>query len=213
MQDRKRTGEMHCIKNPFWPVNSASGSRSPWSVTPCKMGKYPYVLPLWNHSFLSVLSLLAAPEEKVLGRMEISVRSSSQRTHGRDSCWVGMPVWVCVKTRFVPEKQGWACSPHCKVAGTALLAYTEHGHLELLNNYLIIFSWAKAKASIRRQALQYRRYCCFVKFFNGDYRNCTRHLWNMTSLISCVAKMGWGKRWGENAWFLLIKMIDYYSVG
>lgn len=29
---------------------------------------------------------------------------------------------------------------------------------------------------------------------------------------AACAKMGWGKRQGENTWFLLIKMIDYYSV-
>lgn len=53
---QKGTGGMHCMKNPSWPINTASGSRSPWPVTHCRVGRYPYVLPLCSHSFLSVLS-------------------------------------------------------------------------------------------------------------------------------------------------------------
>lgn len=125
--------------------------------------------------------------------------------------------WWCLsggvgRARCAPETQGWAPTPPCKVAGTALLPYKEHRDLELLNNHLITFSlFAKAKASIRRQALQYRGYCCFVKFFMKIIETVLSifERWCLWAVLQRWAEV----KEGVNAWFLLIKMIDYYSVG
>lgn len=145
-----------------------------------------------DHSFLSVLSAPGSCWRKSTGQDGhlCEVQPSGDTQEGQLLSSVAcLGVW---KTKFVPEKQGWACTPCCKVAGTSLLAYTEHRNLELLNNYLIIFSWAKAKASLRRQVLQYRGYCCFVKLFNEGYRKTVLSIFEIWRLWSAVLR-----RWAE----------------
>lgn len=183
---------MPCIINPFWPIKSASGSRSPWPVTPCRVGRYPNVLPLCSHSFLSVLSALGSCWRKGTGQDGelCGVQLSGDTWQGQQlsgDAWLG----VCGKPGLSQRNKAepvhlvvrhWDCSPQLHTTRAS-------GAAEQLSDHFLL---SKSKSFHKKAG-----YCCFVKFFNGDYRNCTQHLWNMASLISCVAKTGWGERQRE----------------
>lgn len=162
LQDSKRTGETHCIKNPFWPINAASEKFQ--TCNTLQSGEISLCTsPV--QSFLSVLSALGTVELKVLGRTEPAVRCRSGTQGGTAAEWWCLWGWVW-KSRFLLSKS----KSFQKKAGTSI-----------------------------------QRILLLVKFFNEE-RNTVLSIFEIWRFWSAVLQR-WAEVKGENAWFLLIKMI------
>lgn len=116
------------------------------------------------------------------------------------------------KARFVPERQGWA-SNLVRQSGflSSLTQSTGAGAAGQLSDCFLL----SISKSFLKKAGTSMQTDDIVALWNSLTKIIETvfsifEIWRLWS--AACAKMGWGKRQGENARFLLIKMIDYYSV-
>lgn len=148
--------------------------------------------------------LLAAVKEKLLGRMETCCGVLLSREWRKGSYWVMTPIWECIE-RLVCSGETRMCQ-YTSMQGSQVfpLPLRRAQELELLDDYLTVSSWEKAKSSPKEAGTSVQTED-IVALWNSLMKVMETvfsifEIWCLWS--SACDKIGWGKTQGENAQFL-----------